>query len=112
VQAGRHDINDDDGDPFPKQADVAAFLPGDTHRALSLGTEYSQIGSDLILLPVYLASYRYGDTVYRFMLNGQTGKIAGDKPLSWRRIGSAVGGGLGVILVILLLLWLLGGLGR
>jgi len=94
------------------QADVAAFLPGDTYRELRVGTEYAQIGSDLILLPVYLASYRYRNKLYRFMLNGQTGRIAGDKPLSRRRIGAAVGGAVGLVVLILLLLWLLGVFGR
>ena len=69
---------------------IAAFLPGDTHSQLEARTEFSDINSDLILLPVYLLSYRYGDKVYRFLLNGQTGKTAGDKPLSWRKIAAAV----------------------
>ena len=53
-------------------------------------TEFSDVNSDLILLPVYLLSYRYGEKVFRFLLNGQTGKTYGDKPLSQIRIGIAV----------------------
>jgi len=94
------------------QADVAAFLPGDTHRDLHVHSEFSQVGSDLILLPVYLATYRYQDKLYRFLLNGQTGKIAGDKPLSWRRISAAIGTGVGILLLLLFVLWLLGVWGR
>jgi len=94
------------------EADVAAFLPGDTHSDLNVHSEFSQVGTDLILLPVYLATYRYQDKLYRFLLNGQTGKIAGDKPLSWRRISAAIGTGLGFMLLLLLVLWLMGVWGR
>jgi hypothetical protein len=73
-----------------EQQNVAALLPGDTHRGLQVNTRFSDINSDLILLPLYLLSYRYRDKLYRFMVNGQTGKVAGDKPLSWRKIALAV----------------------
>jgi hypothetical protein len=62
--------------------------------------DFSDINSDLILLPVYLLSYRYGEKVYRFLCNGQTGKVTGDKPLSSMRIGFAVA--LGVLVAIVL----------
>jgi RNA polymerase subunit RPABC4/transcription elongation factor Spt4 len=73
-----------------EQRNIAEFLPGDTNRNLETQTEFSQIGSDLILLPIYLLSYRYHNKLYRFLLNGQTGKADGDKPLSPWRVGAAV----------------------
>jgi hypothetical protein len=88
-------------------AAVGGFLPGDTHRGLNVDTQFSDINSDLILLPVYLLSYRYQDKVYRFLMNGQTGKVAGDKPLSWRRIASAVATGVAILLIFVLLVLLL-----
>jgi hypothetical protein len=80
-----------------EQQNVAALLPGDTRRGLQVDTHFSDINSDLTLLPVYLLSYRYRDKLYRFMVNGQTGKMAGDKPVSWRKIALAVVVGLVVI---------------
>jgi hypothetical protein len=74
------------------QQSIAAFLPGDTHRGLAVDTQFSQINSDLCLLPVYILSYRYQNELYRFLVNGQTGKVDGDKPLSWKRILVLVGG--------------------
>lgn len=68
---------------------VAAHLPGDTYRELRVETEMSDVNSDLILLPVYLLSYRYRDKLYRFLINGQTGKTVGYKPWSWLKIGLA-----------------------
>lgn len=90
-----------------EQSRIAAFMPGDTHRDLQIRSDFSQINADLCLLPVYLLSYRYRNKLYRFLVNGQTGKCAGDKPVSAVKIASAVGLGVLFFLVLLLLiLWL------
>jgi Zn finger protein HypA/HybF involved in hydrogenase expression len=86
-----------------ERRNVENFLPGDTHSHVLVNCEFSDVNSDLILLPVYLLSYRYGDKLYRFLLNGQTGKTAGDKPYSQIRIGMAVAIG---IIVAIILWWL------
>jgi hypothetical protein len=86
-----------------EQQNVAAFLPGDTQNGVAVETQFSHVNSDLILLPVYLLTYKYRDKIYRFLVNGQTGKMCGDKPLSWLRIALAVG--LAVLLVFII--WLL-----
>jgi hypothetical protein len=90
-----------------EQSNIAAFLPGDTHRGLSAETDFSNVSSDLILLPVYVLSYRYRDKVYRYLLNGQTGRSAGDKPVSGQRIAAAVIGGLVLLAVVVLIMMLL-----
>ncbi len=87
-----------------EQQNVAAHLPGDTYRGLQVRTWFNDTNSDLILLPIYLLSYRYKDKVYRYLLNGQTGREDGDKPISPWRIGSAVGAVALVIGLIVLLL--------
>jgi hypothetical protein len=86
-----------------EQGNIGAFLPGDTHRSLAVDTQFSEQNSDLCLLPVYILSYRYQDKLYRFLLNGQTGKVAGDKPVSGMRIGIAVAVVVGVIALIVLI---------
>jgi hypothetical protein len=83
-----------------ERSNIGAFLPGDTHRALEVQTHFSNVSSDLCLVPVYLLSYRYQDKLYRFLLNGQTGKMDGDKPVSWQRIAIAVGVGLAIAAAI------------
>jgi hypothetical protein len=91
-----------------ENANVAAFLPGNTHRNLEVNTRYGHINSDLCLLPVHILSYRYRDKLYRFLVNGQTGKSAGDKPVSWTRIGLAIGAGLllaAVVAAVLVATW-------
>ena len=39
-----------------------------------------------MLLPVWFMTYKYGDKVYEFALNGQTGKFVGEPPLSKSRV--------------------------
>jgi len=86
---------------------VAGFLPGDTYRNLAVQTEFSQVNSDLILLPVYVLGYRYKGKLYRFMINGQTGKTIGEKPLSWLKIGLASGLLVLLAFIVVLLLFFL-----
>lgn len=90
-----------------EQRNIGAFLPGDTHRNLAVETYFSQVNSDLCLLPVYVLSYRYQDKLYRFLVNGQTGKLAGDKPWSWQRIWICIGVGLAIFALLALLIALL-----
>jgi hypothetical protein len=86
-----------------EQKAIGGFLPGDTFSGLSVQTEFSEINSDLVLLPVYLLTYRYGEKLFRIAINGQTGRIAGKKPLSGKRIGIAIAGGV----LLLAALWFL-----
>jgi DNA-directed RNA polymerase subunit RPC12/RpoP len=90
-----------------EDADIGQFLPGDTHRSMQVQTRFSDVNSDLILLPMYVLSYRYGDKLYRFMLNGQTGKVAGEKPVSPWRIGLAVAAAVAAAIVLVLFFKLL-----
>lgn len=86
-----------------EQANIAAFLPGDTHRSLSVSTTFNQVNSDLCLLPMFIASYRYRGKIYRFLLNGQTGRMAGDKPVSWQRIVILVAVMIAVLVAVFLI---------
>jgi hypothetical protein len=65
---------------------VAACLPGDTQSGLEVDTRFSNVHEELILLPIYLRSYKYGGKLYRILINGQTGKINGEKPVSMARV--------------------------
>ena len=77
---------------------INAFLPGDVQSGLTVHTNLEVGGSDLILLPIHVLSYRYRDKVYRFLVNGQTGKVYGEKPWSSSKIAAVV------IAIVLLLL--------
>jgi len=79
-------------------------VPGDTHRNLQVKTAYSHMTYKHVLFPVWLASYRYGEKVYHFLVNGQTGDVQGQAPVSWIKVMLVV---LLVIAIIAVLVWLL-----
>lgn len=61
-------------------------VPGDTQRFLSVRNSYSEQTFKHVLLPIWIASYRYGEDVHRFLVNGQTGEVTGTAPWSWAKI--------------------------
>ncbi|HEY4721715.1 MAG TPA: hypothetical protein VII92_07710, partial [Anaerolineae bacterium] len=65
-------------------------VPGDTHRNLSVSTQLSALTYKHVLLPVWVASYRYNNKTFQFMINGQNGKVQGEKPISWIKVAIAV----------------------
>ncbi len=72
-------------------------IPGDTSRNLQIFPEYSALTFKHVLLPVWLLTYTYGTKTYQVAVNGATGKISGEYPLSWVKITIAI-----VILLIIL----------
>ncbi len=86
---------------------IRDFLPGDRHRQLQVDTDFTHLDADLVLLPVYVLTYEYRGQRFRFLINGQTGQVAGDKPVARGRIAAAVAAGVvAVVLGVLLLWWL------
>ncbi|MFH0900929.1 MAG: hypothetical protein V2A73_09900 [Pseudomonadota bacterium] len=63
-------------------AKCAGDVPGDTHRDLRANHSFAEATFKHILLPVWLAAFRYNSKVYRFLVNGQTGVVSGEAPLS------------------------------
>ena len=87
-----------------EQQNIGGFLPGDTSSNLRVETCFDDIDSDLILLPIYLMSYRYRGKLRRFLMSGQTGKAHGDKPVSWPKILILVGVILAAVLAAVLII--------
>jgi len=81
-------------------------VPGDTQRNLQVSTAYSSRTFKHILVPVWLATYTYGAKSFQVVVNGFTGNMAGEHPLSWVKIFFAV---LAVIAVIAIIVALKGG---
>ncbi|MDH6309558.1 DNA-directed RNA polymerase subunit RPC12/RpoP [Dysgonomonas sp. PFB1-18] len=69
-------------------------IGGDSQRVDSKKTRFSNIKFKLILLPVYMSSYTYGNKLYHFFVNGRTGRVTGDRPYSKVKITLAVIAGL------------------
>jgi predicted RNA-binding Zn-ribbon protein involved in translation (DUF1610 family) len=77
--------------------DIRRDIGGDKQRISSLTTKHSDITFKHIMLPIWISAYRYKDKSYRFLVNGQTGKVQGERPWSWIKITLAVLAALAVI---------------
>jgi LSD1 subclass zinc finger protein len=71
-------------------SDVRRDIGGDEQRVDRVDTDYSAETFKHILLPVWMAAYKYNGKTYRFVVNGQSGKVQGERPWSWWKIGFAV----------------------
>jgi hypothetical protein len=68
-------------------------------------TSFSTESFWLVLFPIWISSYTYRGKIYRVLVNGETGKVAGDKPFSRAKVLAATAGiaaMLGLIAFILL----------
>jgi|GEM_PF-169673 len=90
-----------------ERSNIQAFLPGDTSSNLQTQTSFSGTQSDLCLLPLYMLSYQYNDQNFRVIMNGQTGKVFGQKPIWRTRVNWVIGGVIAIILLIVLIAALL-----
>jgi Zn finger protein HypA/HybF involved in hydrogenase expression len=103
-------------DEMRSQAKSACHSDTGSHhvRDFRMTADFADERWRYILLPVYLASYPFEDRIFQVMVNGQTGKVAGQKPVAWLRVWLAIAAILspGACLVLLGLLTLpLGGAG-
>jgi len=75
-------------------------VPGDTYRNLRTQQEYSAQTFKHVLVPVWLLAYVYRGKSFQVVVNGFTGKIAGERPWSWVKIFFAALAAMIVLLVI------------
>jgi DNA-directed RNA polymerase subunit RPC12/RpoP len=68
----------------------ARQVPGDTQRNLQVRASYSAQTFKHILAPLWLATYSYRGRARQVVVNGVTGKVAGDRPWSWVKIALAL----------------------
>ena len=61
-------------------------IGGDRQKIDTKNVNYSDITFKHILLPVWISAYRYKDKVYRFVINGQSGRVQGERPVSWIKV--------------------------
>ena len=76
------------------QARIEAACGYDCYRNMEYDHRFSDVRFKHILLPVWMASYPYKQKIYRFLINGETGKAAGKSPVSPAKVLAAVGLGL------------------
>lgn len=72
------------------ERDVRFDIGGDRQRVTGIDTDISAVTFKHILLPIWIAAYRYRGKSYRFVVNGQTGRVQGERPWSAAKIALAV----------------------
>ncbi len=65
-------------------------IPTSHVRSFSMSADFDNETWRLILLPVYLSAYRFGEKIYQVMVNGQSGVVAGQKPVAWWKVWLAI----------------------
>ncbi len=71
-------------------SDVRRAIGGDQQRIDQLDSDFSAETFKHILLPIWTAAYRYNGKSYRFVVNGQSGRVMGERPWSIWKITGAI----------------------
>lgn len=89
------------------KGNISHKIKGEHHadrvRNLKMSTDFRNITYKYLLLPIWVSNFKYNDKVYQFMVNGQTGKVAGKTPISIPKVIITV---VGVIAIIAILYYL------
>lgn len=79
---------------------IRSQYDADHVRNLKISSTFSDLTYKYLLLPVWLSSFKYNDKVYQFMVNGQTGKVSGEAPVSIPKVILTI---LGVIIACVII---------
>ncbi len=77
-------------------------IRGEKSKELKILSEKDALTFRHVLLPVWVASFSYKGKKYQYLINGRTGKVAGEKPLSIIRIIALAGL---ILLTVVLIVW-------
>ena len=83
-------------------------FPAPINRVDAIDSRIEVASRRLVLLPVWVATYRQGDLVLRLLVNGQTGKVVGRVPVSKAKVAGLVLALLLVVGLIAALVWWIG----
>tara|TARA_R110002051_G_scaffold74641_2_gene135947 strand:+ start:7694 stop:8707 length:1014 start_codon:yes stop_codon:yes gene_type:complete len=79
--------------------DAKYDIGGDAQRVSDVQTQMSDVTFKHVLLPIWVAAYKYRGRSFRFVVNGRTGRVQGERPYSVWKITFAVILGLIVALI-------------
>jgi DNA-directed RNA polymerase subunit RPC12/RpoP len=84
-EAGREVMREQTRQACRRQASTSQI------RNFSMTLDFADESWRYVLVPVYVAAYRYGGETYQVMVNGQTGTVAGQRPVDWTKVWLAAG---------------------
>ena len=79
-------------------------IGGDRQEITTKNIQYNDITYKHILLPVWMSTYRYNGKAYRFIINGQSGKVTGERPYSAMKIAALIISIVAIITALILIL--------
>jgi hypothetical protein len=83
----------------------AKAAPGRSLRNFAItGHDFTGETFRLALLPVWLGGYAYGGKTYQVLINGQTGQVAGDKPVDKVKVAAVIAAAFFVLVLLGVLL--------
>ena len=71
------------------EADVRADIGGDEQRVTSVHTTYQGAQFRYLLAPSWSGEYDWKGKEYALAVNAETGRVSGQRPWSWLKIGLA-----------------------
>ena len=83
--------------------DIRFDIGGDRQEITAMDLKLEMLTFKHILLPVWTAAYKYRGKSYRFVVNGQTGAVKGERPYSVWKILFAVVIALNIIALLMFL---------
>lgn len=71
----------------------------DTSRNVTVNASFSDVTFKHLLLPVWVSTYEYKNKQYHYLVNGETGKVSADYPVSWVKVCL-------IVMSILFIIWM------
>ena len=68
------------------RAAIDRDIGGDVQQILSMSVTHRDVKFKHLLLPLWISSFRYGERVFRVVVNARTGEVQGERPWSWVKI--------------------------
>ena len=72
-------------------------IGGDQQQIHTVETQYHNITYKSVLFPLWTATFKWKEKVYRYAINAQTGKISGERPYSIAKIA-------GVVIIVMMII--------
>jgi len=72
------------------ERDVRFAIGGDRQQIARIDTAVADVTFKHVLLPVWVAAFRFRGRTYRCLVNGQTGRVQGERPWSPAKLALAV----------------------
>jgi uncharacterized CHY-type Zn-finger protein len=65
---------------------IRSEIGGDQQRINSMQTQYYNTTYKSVLFPIWTAEFKWNNKTYNYAINGQSGKVIGERPYSWLKI--------------------------